>query len=117
MAADRVADIGVGPRPLLAVEPPRGNAHQQDRQRGANALANRARLRGAQGRARVSTTTRAGGGWASTTTAPYASPPTPSSQPSELGFPPHTLFPSSDPLPYLQVSARGEVPIRPERHN
>jgi hypothetical protein len=51
-----------------------------------------------------------------TTTARYASPHTPSSPPSVLGFPPLSLCPSSAPLGYPVVSSRGVLPVRPERH-
>ena len=64
-----------------------------------------------------SITTKAAVGRASTTMASYASPPTPFWRPSELGFPPLRLSPSSDPLPYPKVSARGVLPVRTERHN
>src|SRR2546422_6583868 len=59
---------------------------------------------------------RAVGGAGSITTAPYVSRHTPSSPPSGRGFPPLSLYPSSEPLAYPKVSSRGALPVRPERH-
>ena len=78
---------------------------------GSNATTRSSRTKSA------STIMKAAAGPAFTTMEPYASPPTRSWQPSELGFPPQRLWPSSKPLQYPEVSDHGEVPLRPERHN
>ena len=64
-----------------------------------------------------STTTKGGDGGGSTTTAPCAWPPTAFWRPSVAAFPPLRLLPSSSPLRYPEVSSRGALPARPERHN
>ena len=64
------------------------------------------------------TTSKAEAGEVSTTTQAYVSPPTPSSLPSVLGFPPLALAPSSASknLPYPKVHDGEEIPLRVERH-
>ena len=65
----------------------------------------------------VSTITRGAVGEDSITTGSSAWPPTRSWRPSELGFPPQSLLPSCAALAYPKVSARGDLPLRVERHN
>jgi hypothetical protein len=60
--------------------------------------------------------TKAAAGAASTTMGSYASRPTHSWPRNGRGFPPQHLLPSSAPLAYPVVSARGALPVRPERH-
>jgi hypothetical protein len=63
-----------------------------------------------------SITTKAVGGEGFIIMGSSASPRMPFWQPSGLGFPPQHLLPSSAPLAYPAVSARGALPVRPERH-
>ena len=102
---------------VLALERSRDGDARGARPPGQAPLAHRARLPGAEGRARARSLRRARLARASTTTGSYASPPTPSWRPSALGFPPQHLLPSSVPLAYPKVSARAALPVRPERHN
>ena len=63
-------------------------------------------------------TTRGEDGAASTITSPSASPPTASWSPRGRPFPPrrHIAPCSARRLPYPRVGARGDLPLRPERH-
>jgi hypothetical protein len=64
----------------------------------------------------VLTITKGEAGEAFTITAHYASPPTHFWLPSELGFPPQRLLPSSSRLAYPRISGHADR-RRPERHN
>ena len=62
------------------------------------------------------TTSKGAAGAASITTPACSSPPTPSWPRSGRAIPASRLAPSSAPLAYPRGSARGALPVRPERH-